>query len=74
MANLLKMAIRETIRTLHRRGWSQRRIADVPITYRGFHMPDVFAVGYGLDLYGRYRNLPYLGVLREEVFEPTGLA
>ena len=28
MANLLKMAIRETIRTLHQRGWSQRRIAD----------------------------------------------
>src|SRR5512144_2126826 len=28
MANLLKMAVRETIRTLHRRGWSQRRIAD----------------------------------------------
>ena len=28
MANLLKMAISETIRTLHRRGWSQRRIAD----------------------------------------------
>jgi len=52
----------------------QRRIADVPVAYRGFHMPDVFAVGYGLDLYGRYRNLPYLGVLREEVFEPAGLA
>lgn len=51
-----------------------RRIADVPIAYRGFHMPDVFAVGYGLDLYGRYRNLPYLGVLRDEVFEPEGLA
>lgn len=28
MSNLLKMAVRETIRTLHRRGWSQRRIAD----------------------------------------------
>jgi hypoxanthine phosphoribosyltransferase len=52
----------------------QRRIADVPIKYRGFHMPDVFAVGYGLDLYGRFRNLPYLGVLREEAFEPIGLA
>lgn len=52
----------------------QRRIADVPVTYRGFHMPDVFAVGYGLDLRGRYRNLPYLGVVRDEVFEPTGLA
>lgn len=51
----------------------QRRIADVPVTYRGFHMPDVYAVGYGLDLFGAYRNLPYLGVLREEALERTGL-
>lgn len=50
----------------------QRRIADVPIGYRGFHMPDVFAVGYGLDLQGRYRNLPYLGVLREDVLKQAG--
>jgi hypoxanthine phosphoribosyltransferase len=47
----------------------QRRIADVPISYRGFHMPDTFAVGYGLDLHGRYRNLPYIGSVREEVLE-----
>lgn len=51
----------------------QRRIADVPIAYRGFHMPDVFAVGYGLDLKGRYRNLPYLGVLRDDVLEQAGV-
>jgi hypoxanthine phosphoribosyltransferase len=51
----------------------QRRIADVPIAYRGFHMPDVFAVGYGLDLKGRYRNLPYVGVLREDVLEQAGV-
>lgn len=50
----------------------QRRIADVPIAYRGFHMPDVFAVGYGLDLRGRYRNLPYLGVLGDKVLESMG--
>lgn len=50
----------------------QRRIADVPIAYRGFKMPDVFAVGYGLDLQGRYRNLPYLGVLSEDVLEALG--
>jgi hypoxanthine phosphoribosyltransferase len=45
----------------------QRRIADVPIAYRGFHMPDTFAIGYGLDLHGSYRNLPYIGSVREEV-------
>ncbi len=52
----------------------QRRIADVPIAYRGFHMPDTFAVGYGLDLHGRYRNLPYIGSVREDVLHGVGSA
>ena len=43
-----------------------RRIADVPIDYRGFTLPDRFVVGYGLDLGGRYRNLPFIGTLRDE--------
>lgn len=50
----------------------QRRIADVPIAYRGFHMPDAFVVGYGLDLRGRYRNLPYVGVVREDYLRSVG--
>ncbi len=52
----------------------QRRIADLPIAYRGFHMPDTFAVGYGLDLAGHFRNLPYLGVLADEALEEAGMA
>jgi len=44
-----------------------RRIAEVDIAYRGFQMPDRFLVGYGLDLAGRYRNLPYVATLRDEV-------
>ena len=48
---------------------SARRIADVPIAYRGFSMPDRFVVGYGLDLNGRYRNLPFIATLRDEVVE-----
>lgn len=44
-----------------------RRIADVPIAYRGFVLPDHFVVGYGLDLAGRYRNLPYVASVRDEV-------
>lgn len=44
-----------------------RRIADVPIAYTGFEIPDTFLVGYGLDLRGRYRNLPYVAALRDEV-------
>ena len=37
-----------------------RRIADITIKYRGFEIPDVFVVGYGLDYLGRYRELPAL--------------
>ena len=43
-----------------------RRIADVPIAYRGFTLPDRFVVGYGLDLAGRYRNLPCVASLKDE--------
>ncbi len=41
-----------------------RRIADVPIKYRGFEISDEFVVGYGLDHQGRHRNLPFIGVLK----------
>ncbi|HKE35914.1 MAG TPA: phosphoribosyltransferase family protein [Candidatus Baltobacteraceae bacterium] len=37
-----------------------RRIADIEIRYRGFELPDVYVVGYGLDYLGRYRELPAL--------------
>jgi hypoxanthine phosphoribosyltransferase len=39
------------------------RIVEVPLTYVGFNIPKVFAVGYGLDYQNNYRNLPYIGVL-----------
>jgi hypoxanthine phosphoribosyltransferase len=38
---------------------------DVPVKYVGFDLDNVFVVGYGLDYAERYRNLPYIGVLRE---------
>jgi len=44
-----------------------RRIADVDIDYCGFELADDFLVGYGLDVEGRYRNLPYIGAVRSEV-------
>lgn len=44
-----------------------RRIADVEIAYRGFELPDRFVVGYGLDLARRYRNLPYVASVKDEV-------
>jgi len=42
-----------------------RAKVEVPIAYKGFEIPDVFVVGYGLDWDGRLRNLPYIGVLRD---------
>lgn len=43
------------------------RAAEVKADYVGFEIGDEFVVGYGLDYQGRYRNLPFVGVLREDV-------
>ena len=45
----------------------ERREIDVPVRYIGFEIPNRFVVGYGLDFGERYRNLPYVGVLDEEL-------
>lgn len=50
---------------------SRRRLINVPLAYKGFDLPDRFAVGYGLDYRERYRNLPFVGVLKAEAFHPN---
>lgn len=45
---------------------SARRIIDLPIAYSGFDIPDVFVVGYGMDYQQKYRNLPYIAVLKQK--------
>jgi hypoxanthine phosphoribosyltransferase len=45
------------------------RKADIKPDYAGFIVPDEFVVGYGLDYAERYRNLPYIGVLKPEIYE-----
>lgn len=47
----------------------ERRRVEVPVDYIGYTIPDAFVVGYGLDYAGRYRNLPFIGVLRPEVYK-----
>ena len=45
-----------------------RREVDVPFDYIGFEIPDEFVVGYGLDFGELYRNLPFIAILKPEVF------
>ena len=48
-----------------------RRKTDIQPDYEGFQVPDEFVVGYGLDYDEKYRNLPYVGVLKPQVYERT---
>ena len=45
-----------------------RRVKEVELHYAGFSIPDYFVVGYGLDYAEKYRNLPYIGVLKPAVY------
>jgi hypoxanthine phosphoribosyltransferase len=46
-----------------------RRTAQIKADYVGFEIPDAFVVGYGLDYDEKFRNLPYIGILKEEVYK-----
>lgn len=46
----------------------ERRVKDIKADYIGFTVPDAFVVGYGLDYAEQYRNLPYIGILKPEVY------
>ncbi|HHW58456.1 MAG TPA: hypoxanthine phosphoribosyltransferase [Clostridia bacterium] len=47
----------------------ERRETDVKVDYCGFKIPDKFVVGYGLDFNEKYRNLPFIGVLKPELYK-----
>lgn len=46
-----------------------RRVADFSADFVGFEIPDEFVVGYGLDYNEKYRNLPYIGILKRNAYE-----
>jgi hypoxanthine phosphoribosyltransferase len=45
------------------------RLIDIPIKYEGFELPDRFVVGYGLDYREKFRNLPFVALLKPDVFQ-----
>ncbi len=47
---------------------SSRRTLELKPAYTGFELPDEFVVGYGLDYAEKYRNLPYIGILKPELY------
>jgi hypoxanthine phosphoribosyltransferase len=49
------------------------RLIDIPIRYKGFDLPDQFVVGYGLDFKEKYRNLPFVGLLKPDVLKGNRL-
>ncbi len=46
-----------------------RRTTPIDVDYIGFDVPDEFIIGYGLDYDEKYRNLPYVGILKREIYE-----
>lgn len=46
----------------------RRQVEDIKADYMGFEIPDEFVVGYGLDYAETYRNLPYIGALKAEIY------
>jgi len=46
-----------------------RRLRDIEADFIGFEIPDAFVIGYGLDYDEQYRQLPYIGILKPEIYE-----
>jgi len=47
----------------------ERRTKDIPVTYIGYEVPDEFIIGYGIDYAEKYRNLPYVATLKDEIYK-----
>ncbi|HJF29642.1 MAG TPA: hypoxanthine phosphoribosyltransferase [Ligilactobacillus saerimneri] len=69
LSDLLKQREANSIKICTLLDKPERRVEGVDVDYVGFQIPDEFVVGYGMDYAGRYRNLPYVGILKREVYE-----
>ena len=68
LLDVLKLRKAASIRICTLLDKPERRAKPIQADYTGFVVPDAFVVGYGLDYNQQYRNLPYIGVLKEEVY------
>ena len=48
---------------------AKNRLINIPLKYKGFDLPDRFVVGYGLDYHEKYRNLPFVGLLKPDILK-----
>jgi len=69
LVDLLKRRNAASVKIVTMLDKPERRKVDLKPDYSGFTIPDAFVVGYGLDYAEKYRNLPYIGVLKEEVYQ-----
>ena len=68
LLNILEQRNPASVRLVALLDKPDRRVKPVELHYSGFTIPDAFVVGYGLDYAEKYRNLPYIGVLKPEVY------
>ncbi|MBQ2661333.1 MAG: hypoxanthine phosphoribosyltransferase [Clostridia bacterium] len=68
LTELLKSRMPASLKIVALLDKPERRQCDITPDYKGFEIPNEFAVGYGLDYAGCYRNLPYIGILKREVY------
>ncbi|MCR5229736.1 MAG: hypoxanthine phosphoribosyltransferase [Solobacterium sp.] len=66
---LLKNKGAKTVRIVTLLSKPSRREVEVQVEYTGFEVPDEFVVGYGMDYDQKYRGLPYIGVLKDEIYQ-----
>lgn len=70
MIELLKNRGAKSVKTASLLDKKDGRVVEATVDYVGFDVPKAFVVGYGLDYKQLYRNLPYVGVLKREVYDP----